>query len=32
LNEKHGYGHQESEATSRAFAEVEAKSRKTNLG
>ena len=28
LNEKHGYGHQESEATSKAFAEAEAKARK----
>lgn len=27
LNEKYGYGHQESEATSKAFADAEAKSR-----
>ena len=32
LNEKHGYGHQESEATSKVFAEAEAKSRKPKMG
>lgn len=29
LNEKYGYGHQESEATSKAFTEAEARGRKT---